>query len=677
MFLRASLPRHGIPGIVKHILRLKHTGAQKTSPLHPPLMIRIKHGAFYREYPFALDKVDIKGNQVADPRLRIFKRLSFSLPSSIKKPQFWAIVGPSATEILQILRGEHFCWPPYARRYPWLNSRTNSLKGKLPGRAIQYVGFGKNQRDFSGKGGTAGAYLGARYESRREATDFSVLDYLQGNTSLNSYQEDEIRLDCQTLDKVVKDLSLEDLLNMPMLNLSNGQRRRAMIARALLSKPEVLLLDKPFTGLDPPTVKRLSSLLGGLAKAYKSRVVLALKTQDPIPDWTTHLLVLGSDFTVRFQGPKDKVLELSRSHSEEAAKKPGLPAWWQNDHPSRAVQETKIGEPVIEMEGVRVVYGEKTVLGNWQDTASNKTGLWWTVRRGERWGIFGPNGSGKTTALSLICSDHPQTYSLPIKLFGKSRLPTPGEPGISIFDLQARIGHSSPEINNHFPRQLTVRQTLQNAWAETFKGSPVLDDDAEATVTRFLRKFEQELRPDWNVARWSKTNIEGQKLLATGQSVLRKSHETSWADETLFGEVPFSAQKVALFLRAIIKKPDLVILDEAFSGMSSQARDMCLYFLQYGESRDLTAQESKQRLVEAINPLFEGLEDHQALICISHVPAEVPWCVRDWICLPDPASGSPPRVGRLEEPLEAQGDSGAWKEIWGLATSESVKENEK
>jgi hypothetical protein len=52
------------------------------------------------------------------------------------------------------------------------------------------------------------------------------------------------------------------------------------------------------------------------------------------------------------------------------------------------------GESVVEMGGVKVAYGDRTVLGNWRQNFDGveKDGLWWNIRRGERWGVFGPNG---------------------------------------------------------------------------------------------------------------------------------------------------------------------------------------------------------------------------------------------------------------------------------------------
>ena len=92
---------------------------------------------------------------------------------------------------------------------------------------------------FDGEQGLGGhapqsAYLSARYESRREDTDWSVLDYLQGNTELNPSQDiDGKKIDPASLERVIRDLRLGDLINMPVSIVSNGQTRRARIPKAL------------------------------------------------------------------------------------------------------------------------------------------------------------------------------------------------------------------------------------------------------------------------------------------------------------------------------------------------------------------------------------------------------------------------------------------------------------
>ena len=149
------------------------------------------------------------------------------------------------------------------------------------------------------------------------------------------------------------------------------------------------------------------------------------------------------------------------------------------------------------------------------------------------------------------------------------------------------------------------------------------------------------------------------------------SKSTGWADVVRFGEAPFSSQRVALFLRAIVKSPDLVILDEAFSGMDDFVRDKCLLFLAWGERRRIEASASKNQR-ELTTPNFEtleatpfrGLAKDQAFFCGSHLKEEVPCVVRQWICLPDAAEGRAARFGYLKGPLES--DEDGWRKIWNI-----------
>jgi ABC-type multidrug transport system ATPase subunit len=152
------------------------------------------------------------------------------------------------TAFLQILRGQLLCFPPTARSFPYLLSDEISKKDpklRFSERAIEYVGFDVERRAFGG------AYLSARYESRVEETDFTLERYLTGITSLNP-GEDLVREktpDQKVMLQVVKDLELEKLFNKPVSTLSNGQSRRARIGKALLTKPEMLCLDAPFSRL--------------------------------------------------------------------------------------------------------------------------------------------------------------------------------------------------------------------------------------------------------------------------------------------------------------------------------------------------------------------------------------------------------------------------------------------
>lgn len=392
---------------------------------------------------------------------------------------------------------------------------------------------------------------------------------------------------------------------------------------------------------------------------------------------------------------------------------------------SQETEPTSQNEPLVEMSGVVVRYGPKTILGKWIQPGMHTPGLYWNILPGSRWGLFGSNGSGKTTLLSLITSDHPQAYSLPVKHFGRARLPQAGVAGISIFDIQSRIGHSSPEIHAFFPKNLSLRQTIENAWADTFLGKAKLTHDRDEDVNSVLRWFAPELNPNHDPSQSLRVpadeepmdetasdndGTESKKPLAPtivseedieeriGSRRGRISFfsryyppEASfldtleWAESTRFGDVSFSAQRLLLLLRATVHRPDIVILDEAFSGLSPETRDKAMLFLECGERylippETMPPDSDRARRLSlhmtrywrgrevARNKMdgqrIEGLGPQQAVICVSHVKEEVPSVVRDWMRLPgEEEEEKPVEMGRFGSGLYAAGAAG-WAEIW-------------
>ncbi|KAK3721040.1 hypothetical protein LTR37_003330 [Vermiconidia calcicola] len=646
----------------------------------PKAVIDIQNGTFYRRYPSATDSPGSNSS--------LLPGLNFSLRNSSGPqgtPQYWSVISPSSlarTTFLQVLAGQHICIPPTARTYPYLSEVSES-----PQHAIKYVGFDAERGSNVGGTSVRGAYLSARYESRREETDFSVHDYLTGHTELNALEHGLSDAEKQRLEEVVHQLNLRKLMSMPVANLSNGQTRRARIAKALMARPEVLLLDGPFMGLDPNTLSTFSKVLVHLASQQQPRLIMSLRPEDGVPDWVNHLVIVDEQLRVLAQGVKDEVFELYQNSAQGTVAKSILEIAKSGHNAStqgklsrdgfpKSSPALAHGETVVDMQGVKVAYGTKVVLGDWKQSVDSeeKSGLWWSLHRGQRCGIFGANGSGKTTMLSLITSDHPQTYSLPIKLFGRSRLPGPGQAGISLFDIQKRMGHSSPEVHAFFPKGLTVRRAIQSAHADAPMAKPKLNEESRQRVDACLRWFARELYPTQQptmveqLERSFEESSSASQQEASRQNysdTINEGKDLKWADDMRFAEMSFSNQRLVLFLRAIVASPDLVILDEALSGIDEATRDKALLFLSHGENIASVVQgEAKESPISKLGKVvFDGLSPEQALLIISHSKEDVPGCLREWICLPEPGEGRVPRTGTLPGSLEL--NPRCWDEIWG------------
>ncbi len=113
--------------------------------------------------------------------------------------------------------------------------------------------------------------LGVVFQSSVLDSALSVYDNLQSRAALYGIVGEDFK---KRLFELAKMLEFEDLLKRTVGKLSGGQRRRIDIARALLHKPKILILDEPTTGLDPQTRKILWGVISELRKSENMTVFL-------------------------------------------------------------------------------------------------------------------------------------------------------------------------------------------------------------------------------------------------------------------------------------------------------------------------------------------------------------------------------------------------------------------
>jgi iron complex transport system ATP-binding protein len=122
------------------------------------------------------------------------------------------------------------------------------------------------------------------------------------------WREDYQGYDEQQADALLTRLGIEHLHGRTFGTLSEGERKRAQIARALMTDPELLLLDEPAAGLDLGGRERLVETLDELAADPAApSMVLVTHHVEEIPPGTTHALLLRAGQVVA-AGPVDETL---------------------------------------------------------------------------------------------------------------------------------------------------------------------------------------------------------------------------------------------------------------------------------------------------------------------------------------------------------------------------------
>lgn len=137
----------------------------------------------------------------------------------------------------------------------------------------------------------------------------SVKDNLESRAALYGIKGEAFKKRLQELATL---LDFEDLLKRPIGKLSGGQSRRIDIARALLHRPHILILDEPTTGLDPQTRKLLWDIIGDLRRQEKMTVFLTTHYMEEAAD-ADYVVILDSGKIVAEGTP----LELKNTYTAD------------------------------------------------------------------------------------------------------------------------------------------------------------------------------------------------------------------------------------------------------------------------------------------------------------------------------------------------------------------------
>ncbi|MCM7774783.1 molybdate ABC transporter ATP-binding protein ModF [Enterobacter asburiae] len=390
-------------------------------------------------------------------------------------------------------------------------------------------------------------------------------EWQRNNTDLLSPgEEDTGRTTAEIIQDEVKDparcqrlaerFGITALLNRRFKYLSTGETRKTLLCQALMSEPELLILDEPFDGLDVQSRAQLAALLESLNQQGYT-LVLVLNRFDEIPDFIQHAGVLA-DCNLTETGEKTALLKQALiaqlAHSEQldgiTLPEPDAPA---------ARHALDPHQPRIVLRDGMVSYDDRPILNR----------LSWTVNPGEHWQIVGPNGAGKSTLLSLITGDHPQGYSNDLTLFGRRR-----GSGETIWDIKKHIGYVSSSLHLDYRVSTTVRNVILSGYFDSIGIYQAVSDK------------QHKLAQQWLDILGMDTRIADAPF-----------HSLSWGQ-----------QRLALIVRALVKHPTLLILDEPLQGLDPLNRQLVRRFV------DVLISEGETQL------LFVSHHAEDAPSCITH-----------------------------------------------------------
>lgn len=313
--------------------------------------------------------------------------------------------------------------------------------------------------------------------------------------------------------RIMDRLDLSGLKKARLLEMSLGQARRVLIARALVHGPRVLFLDECGQGLDGDSRRKLHCLLESAA-GQGTQIIQAAHRREDIFSGATHALILQGGRIIK-QGPARLALDAYDKLSRRTR------SGRVNIRPRSTPED---GGPLYRIRNVDVARGGRRVLH----------GINWTVRAGQSWAVLGANGSGKTTLLALLKGDRHPVVGGEIQRFGRGDPPDRR-------DIQRRTGYVSADLQARHCRAQTVLDTVITGLA----GSIGLT----RPPTREQRREGLDLLEQLDLSDLAARDI---RTLSYGQT------------------------RLVLMARALMGPPEVLLLDEPLGGLDAGARRRAL-----------------------------------------------------------------------------------------------------
>jgi molybdate transport system ATP-binding protein len=326
--------------------------------------------------------------------------------------------------------------------------------------------------------------------------------------------------------RVLRRFGLWGLRQRRILTLSYGQRRLALVARLFAGKAAVLLLDEVFNGLDVRAKEKLRKALEQPRGGHDW--VLTSHRPKELPKNVTHVAHIEQGRIVS-AGPikhQAAAAPVRRGRSDAASRE--KKRLKQVASSPAGKRKSSSGTPLVVIRNADLYRDYRPVIRN----------LDWTLARGENWAILGANGSGKSSLLNLLYGDLHPALGGTIERAGVPK-------GTHIETWKHRVGWVSPELQaDHYLATSIEEIVISGRYSSVGLNDAPNKADIKA-ADRWLQFF----------------NIE--HLRARGPR-----------------QVSYGQMRIALFARAMMNNPELLLLDEPCTGLDGDVRATVLGFIE-------------------------------------------------------------------------------------------------
>lgn len=467
-------------------------------------------------------------------------RILQDISLDIVRGQHLALLGPNGagkSTLLKVLRGEQWTDSPSdtpaVTWYP--STRDKGDKGDKGDKAGK-TEEGEHSR-LAGRALSALVSAAQQEQYLRQAWDLSGEDLLltgfEDSPLLYSLPAPQQMQQVQTL---ARTLRVEHLLQRGLTTLSQGQLRVLLLARALLRRPALLLLDECLDGLDAPTRHKILDVLD--ESAVTSTIVLTTHRPHSLPAWIQRKEYM-QDGRLYAAAPPPSCATVAPLL---CAAVPADPAHIVGPAPTASPpqsvnapsEDLTDSPPLVALHNVTVYVERVPVLHQ----------LHWRIAQGEHWLLRGANGSGKSTLLRLLAGDE-----------------YPAAGGSIERHLPRSSGHENTVSELEYIRHgvRLVSDALQATYAYDLCVEELVLSGFDASIGLY-RDFSP---AEYREARYwlCRMRLEAQakrsiRNLSTGQA------------------------RRAFIARALVGRPDLLLLDEPCSGLDSPSRQQLLDILE-------------------------------------------------------------------------------------------------